>query len=196
AQSVYGDKGRLLRTINEGGGATDFEYDVQGRPTATVEPPVQIDGVTVRHRIETEYDYDGNVRLVRTNVKQSEHASLIDRTDARDTRSSYDPLDQPTKTTFADGTFVETQYDTFGRVTAQIDQRGKETTYEYDTMSRLAAVQLPPVPDPDHGNQLTSPRWEYRYDAQGNLVRVRDPLAQETTFTYDERGNQLTRTLP
>jgi RHS repeat-associated protein len=196
AQSVYGDKGRLLRTTDEAGAVTDYEYDVRGRLIATVASPVQIDGASIRHRIETEYDDYGNVLLTRTTVKQSADGSGIDRSNARETVYSYDQLGNPTKTTFADGTFVETRYDTFGRATTQVDQRGKETTYDYDLLNRLVGVQLPPVPDPDHGNQLTIPRWEYGYDAKGNLVRTRDPLGRETAFTYDERGNQLTRALP
>jgi RHS repeat-associated protein len=204
--STFDDKGRLTESVDAGGRVTDIEYDTMGRVVAVIDNPVEIDGVTVRNRVEKEYDDYGHVRLERTNVQQSEDGSVIDRTNARETVYSYDEKGQATKTTFADGTFTETRYDAFGRPTEQIDPQGNLTTSVYDRASRLVAVVAPEVPDPQNNNQMTAPRTEYRYDALGRLVSVRDalyghatadPLSQrETRITYDERGNQLSRTLP
>jgi RHS repeat-associated protein len=193
--TVYGDKGRVQETIDGNGRTTDFAYDDQGRVVTTLDSPVPIDGVLVRNRTETIYDDYGQVRVQRTNIGQLADGT-IDSTSAQETQYSYDENGRPTTTTFADGTSTSTQYDGFGRAITQVDQRGLETSFGYDTLSRLAEVQLPPVPDPDHGNQLADPSTDYYYDAKGNLVTIRDALLRETTFTYDERGHQLTRTLP
>ncbi len=86
--------------------------------------------------------------------------------------------------------------------------------YEYDDTGRLTAVVLPEVVHPDT-LQLVRPRYEYGYDARGNQVSIRDNVVHVsaglgdydhdddstddtrlTLFTFDDRGNQLTRTLP
>jgi RHS repeat-associated protein len=69
-------------------------------------------------------------------------------------------------------------------------------SYEYDDQGRLSAVELPAVPDLENNNQVTRPRYEYGYDAQGNQTLIRDPLGRETRFTFDAQGRQLTRILP
>jgi YD repeat-containing protein len=43
---------------------------------------------------------------------------------------------------------------------------------------------------------LTRPRYEYSYNAEGQQTLIRDPLLRETRLTYNERGQQLSRTLP
>ena len=60
----------------------------------------------------------------------------------------------------------------------------------------MIAVLLPAVPDPEHANALTRPRYEYFYDTYGRLETIRDPKGRETQFTYDQFGRQLTRQLP
>ncbi len=66
----------------------------------------------------------------------------------------------------------------------------------YDADDRLVAVELPAVPDPDNSGALTRPRYEYGYDEQGNQTLIVDPLGHETRFTFTDRGQQATRTLP
>ncbi len=40
------------------------------------------------------------------------------------------------------------------------------------------------LPDPDGAGSLTSPEFEYAYDAMGNLTKVTDPLDNETTYDF------------
>ncbi len=54
------------------------------------------------------------------------------------------------------------------------------------------------LPDLD-GNSATTndiATYGYKYDARGNMVQLTDPLGRDTRFTFNNQGQQLTRTLP
>ncbi len=68
--------------------------------------------------------------------------------------------------------------------------------YNYDADDRLESVELPAVPDPDNSVTPTRPKYEYAYDEQGNQTLIVDPLGRETRFSFTDRGQQATRTLP
>ncbi|GAA4443172.1 hypothetical protein GCM10023156_00020 [Novipirellula rosea] len=68
--------------------------------------------------------------------------------------------------------------------------------YNYDSDDRLESVELPAVPDPDNSGTPTRPKYEYAYDERGNQTLIVDPLGRETRFTFTDRGQQATRTLP
>jgi RHS repeat-associated protein len=94
------------------------------------------------------------------------------------------------------------------------------TDMEYDEQGRLTAVVLPAVPDPilrDANNNplMVRPRWQYQYDAQGNLTQIRDNFAEVsptdirtehdgdndddtriTSYQYNSAGQETLRTLP
>ena len=144
---------------------------------------------------------------------------------AQKTDYEYDQFGNQVRVTFGVGTAIESyvlaRYDAVGRTTAEmqqtassIDATWSETLksfivsgsspveriptklFEYDSQSRLSAVELSAVPDPDNGNQLTKPRYQYGYDALGSNTLIRDPLGHETRFTFDVQRHPLTRTLP
>src|SRR5262249_40028440 len=154
---------------------------------------------------ETEYDAFGRTKAQRINITQFADGST-DRSQARETTYHYDQLRRQVRTTFVDGTFTETHYDSQGRVTAEVDPLGLTKSYEHDGLGRLSAVVLPQVADSNNSGALTHPRYQYGYDARGNQVFIRDALyghatvdpasQRQTTMTYDERGNQLSRVLP
>src|SRR5690606_10389474 len=123
--------------------------------------------------METEYDAMGRQFLTRDNIAVSVDGSE-DRNDARATLTTYGEHGRPVEMTYADGTSTRTQYDQYGRRTGEIDQLGRLTRYEYNEQGQLVAVELPEVADPQHGNLLTRPRYEYAYDSDGNHVLIRD----------------------
>ncbi len=72
-----------------------------------------------------------------------------------------------------DGTQIEQQYDTFGRMTARIDAVGRKTYLRRDSHGRLAAIQSP-----------TGPAVAMRYKAEGQVIERR--VGNLTTrYAYD-----------
>ena len=47
-----------------------------------------------------------------------------------------------------------------------------------------------------HGGQPTAPLYQYRYNDQGQMVELVDPLGRETRLVFSEQGQQTSRTLP
>jgi YD repeat-containing protein len=69
--------------------------------------------------------------------------------------------------------------------------------YHYDSDDRLSGVSLPILEvNPQSPASSLRPRYEYGYDYQGNQTLIRDPLGRETRFTFTDRGQQATRTMP
>ncbi|MEX1232941.1 MAG: putative Ig domain-containing protein [Planctomycetaceae bacterium] len=208
-QTVYDSKGRVAKNIAADGQTTTYEYDSLNRRIATIAHAVDpasvglippTGAVSVALRTETVYDDQGRVEAERTNIAQFFNAAgvtvSIDASAVRETSYEYDIYGQVVKTTFADGNFISMAYDDVGRTVAETNQLGLTRTFDYDHQGRLVAVELPAVVDPSNGNVLVRPRYEYEFDALGNQTSIRDPLGRETRFTFDDRGQQLSRTLP
>ena len=156
--------------------------------------PVVINGQTVRLRSETVYDGQGRTLQQRTNITQFANGT-IDATDVQTTSHEYDSRGNVVKTTFADNTFVAMAYDDRGRKISETNQMGLTRTFAYDSQGRLASVSLPDL----DGNSATTndiATYGYKYDARGNMVQLTDPLGRDTRFTFNNQGQQLTRTLP
>ena len=205
SKSVYNAKGQLEKSIGSTGVTSETIYDSFGRQVATVGHPVTINGVVQRLRLETVYDAQGRASQQISNIIQLADGTL-DRSQEQTVTPTFDEFGRQVKTTFDDGSFVRSEFDQYGRVINEYNQLNQQKTSAYDRHGRLISVELPAVADPQNGGALTRPKYEYRYDARGNLIGIRDPLFahatadpgsdRETVFTFDERGNQLSRTLP
>lgn len=183
---------------------TEFVYDTAGQQSRATT------GIIVPN---TTANFAGRVDLATAPLNSSAARTTYYEYDALHQRTAVvsppitDP-DNPAMTTHAR---TETVYDDLGQIVglrdnikqndplnpATIEAAGvRETIYQNDAFGRLAAVELPEVPDPQNGGQPTRPRYEYKYDAFDNLVSVIDPLSHETQITFDSQGNQSSRTLP
>lgn len=92
------------------------------------------------------------------------------------TTLTYDEMEQLTRKSFPDGTFIDYTYTSTGRKQSVTDSRGT-TTYSYDLRDRLASVTNP------DGHRLV-----YSYDSAGNLLRIQAIVGQSilsTSYTYD-----------
>ncbi|MEM1012470.1 MAG: hypothetical protein AAGI46_09655 [Planctomycetota bacterium] len=66
----------------------------------------------------------------------------------------------------------------------------------YDASGRLVSVWRPAVDDGTGTSTVTRPRYQYTYDALGNVRTQVDPLGRTTVFHADDRGRTTGRTLP
>jgi RHS repeat-associated protein len=228
----YDSRGQVRSTVDFDGQGTHYEYDTRGRRTATVSHPLPAYevgltgyaiGTLVSLRNEIEFDSEGRIRTQRTNVR---HVILPDGSIQRDTSQAievtleYDGQGNQIKTIHPDNTFTLREFDERNQLVAEIDEVGNRKELEYDQQGRLTAVSLPAAPHPtlkDASNNplMVRPRWQYRYDADGNLIETRDNFAQVsaadirtdhdgtagddtrgTAFAYNSAGQIQFRTLP
>ena len=92
-----------------------------------------------------------------------------------------------TRTTYPDGTFIESVYDNAGRVVQAKDARGKTTTYGYDNAGRRTLAKVP-LGDGTFAEAV------YTYDENGNQKTGRDANLQTTTYEYNDQ-NERTKTI-
>ncbi|MEI6892350.1 MAG: hypothetical protein V5783_09280 [Pontiella sp.] len=124
------------------------------------------------------YDAVGNMRFTTNWVNSVEYQV---------TTTTYDALNQPATTTYDDGTSVVFEYTSSGLLYGQEDEYSRRTTTDYDQAQRLVKVTHPTV-------SAGIPFTETGYDKAGNVIRIRDPENNVTTFLYDNR-NRKTHTI-
>ena len=192
---TYDSKGRRATSTNADGLVTTFEYDSYGRQSA-----VSVSDGTDTQRTEYEYDQFGRQVLVRDAL-------------GREMAYTYDSFGNVVTTVYDDASSTSATYGDYGRLVSETNAMGLTKNYEYDAQGRLTAVILPEVTHPDTGVTVR-PRYEYDYDDRGNRTVIRDNVVEingvvtydhdgvagddvrETIFTYDDFGNELSRTLP
>jgi uncharacterized delta-60 repeat protein len=147
-----------------------------------------------------------------------EQSTVIDPA-GHNTTYLYDGSGQITNTTINGLATTLDVYDSAGNKTSETNAEGQTTVYKYDDAGDLIEVDQPQVPDGDNGDAMTTPITLYFYDQYGNQIAEVDPaeyaayeawLTSGTTadphnfsnfvgathWTYDENGNELSRTLP
>lgn len=196
----YDELGNLVVQRDARGRETLFEYDGQGRRTATVLPLGQRSTMTynaVGNVISTTdfngdtigFEYDARDRLTLKDLPGSfpdvaysytMTSQLATVTDGRGTATySYDAQDRLTSRTDPDGAAIGYTYDLAGNRTTVTTQVGSNphrlTTYTFDAQNRMASVT-----DPE--GLLT----RYGYDASSRLVLTEFPNNTVENRTYDD----------
>ena len=195
----YDERGSLVVQRDANGKETRFEYDGQGRRTATVLPLGQrlatgydaVGNVTATTDFNGDtitYEYDERGRLV---VKRFSDGTAVEFgytlnglretiTDARGlTQFQYDTRDQLLSRTDPDGVAISYTYDAAGNRTSLTIPSGI-TQFTFDTLNRLETVV-----DPD----LDVTRHEY--DAESRLTRTELPNGAVEMREYDELNRLL-----
>lgn len=143
----------LRKTITDANGHVwQYEYDNYGNTTKVTDP--------VGHSMTMAYDIVGNLTLV---------INSLGKTIIR----QYDNLNRMTKVIFPDESTVEYTYNALHLTTVK-DQNGRETSYSYDAMGRLASLT-------DARGYQTA----FSYDANGNLLTITDGNSHVTQYAYD-----------
>ncbi len=188
----YDNTGRLSTVVDPLGRTTAYQYYDNGwLKNQTLPDPDK--GGDFPAPVYT-YEYDALGRLLKTidpgtreesSVYDSRHR-VVEYID-QDPDGASGPL-LPTSTLY--------NYDAANRLIDVTNALTQTTHYEYDDLDRVTSVTLP---DPDTGGTTAnSPVYSYTYDAVGNLKTSSDahPLANTTTYDYDNLYRQIKVTQP
>ena len=175
----YDSLGRRTAQTDQAGRTRRFEYDKNGRLTAVIlsEAEDPNNGFILTHpRYEFEYDVYGNLITVRDNVKQyglrGQANFSLDRTDARETKFTYNEIHKQTGRILHDGKTETKVYDANGLLIKAMDLSGHVTGFEYNSRGLL----------------------EYRKFYDSNSLYPDDPNAQ-FKIAYDKLSRQTSITV-
>jgi len=185
--TVYDTLGNLTSQTDPRGKTTTYVYDAFSRRTS----------MTDANSKTTQYAYDGNGN------KTSETDALN-----RVTQYEYDNDNRVKKITYADTTTREYTYDWRNNKLTEKDQLGRITQHVYDLAGQLTSTTVAfgtaDAATTSYtydlaGRKLTStdPRSNTTtntYDAAGRLIKVRDPIGNETQYGYDAKGQRTSMT--
>lgn len=176
----------LVERIDEAGNTTLFEYDALGYPTRieTFGATTQSGDAFVR---TMQYDAIGRVQWVSEGSESTPEAQW------RTTRYDYQTedgrsLDVPTRIIDPLGRESVMRYNTNGQVIYHKDFSGVETHYTYTARDKVATKRVV-MPSAQGSQEYT---YDYRYDAENNLVQATQPNGSVWRYQYDTR-NRLIR---
>lgn len=165
---VYDANGNLAEVIDAANQRGQFGYDNLGRVTS----------FTDANNRTTTYSY-GNATGAALGKP-----TLITFPDRGTQQVEYNPFGQITRLVDENGHETRFITDSVGRLIAQRDALGNETTYTYD--SQLITRITDPL-----GNVV-----RFEYDDTGRLIRQIDAAGGITQFTYDALGKRTSETDP
>ncbi len=164
---------KIVEPITGGTRTIDFTYDAQGN--------LRTRKVTV----------GANVRLWTFTYNDDGQVLTEDgpRTDVNDVVTyTYDAAgNRETMTDALNHVTRYTQYDAGGRLIAEVDANGLETSYVYDERDRVTQVRK------GREGGATREIMEMTFDEAGNLTRATEPGGEFEAYTFDDAGRQVTR---
>lgn len=159
--------------------------DELGRKTLRTVDPTNGNVVAITEVVGTVGGADDVTNLI-TYTSSGQIATVTDPL-GRITATTYDALGRPTQIRRAFGTPDETlrrfEYDSAGRLTAQIDENGNRTQFAYDTMNRLVST-----------TQADGSVSRISYDKRGNIVHSTDPFGNVSRQEFDSLDRQIKQT--
>jgi RHS repeat-associated protein len=165
---VYNAQGLRTSMTDPLGGVSSYQYDAFGNFTQQTDPLGHI----------TTYTYDANGNKL-TETKTRTGASGLE---TLVISYQYDASNRLIKTTYADGSTTQIQYNAIGKQGVTIDQLGRQTSYQYDLMGRLTQTTYP-----DATTESST------YDAEGDRITSTDRGGRTTSYLYDAL-KRLTKT--
>ena len=207
---AYNFRGQRISEIDQLNRTTSFTYDNAGQLTKIIRPDQteitfaydevgRIKSATDERGKTTTYEYDPNCgcrnRLTKITYPDGKSASyrfddagrktsFID-ANGRETTYAYDARDRLIRTTFVDGSTLESTYNSLDRVLTSKDQEGRILRYTYDDVGNVLTVT-------DEKGQIT----QYGYDALDNMSSMTNANGRTTTFEYDALSRVIKRTMP
>lgn len=165
----YDAVGNIVREVDENGNAATYELDNINRITKVIDAEGN----------ETELKYDNNSNIVEI-IDGNGHSTVY----------SYDELDFKISEVNAEGEEVKFDYDSEGLLTDEIAPDGIVKRYNYDKIYRLIRV-IENFHEGNVENSDTNVDTLYSYDANGNLIEIKNPNENSTNFEYDPLNRQI-----
>ncbi|MDP3544316.1 MAG: RHS repeat-associated core domain-containing protein [Elusimicrobiota bacterium] len=212
SQITYDPMGRVSRILDSANRPTDFEYDSDGNVTRVndaLNGSARFDYVSgslasgrlldrqydAKNQV-TDYEYDARGRLTSIVNALNQSRSL-----------RYNDANEITQVTKPDGTTVDFEYDSLGRLTRK-SIPGDPVVYEYDSTGNLSKaedgdsvvqINYDPLSRPTRVIQTNktsnlSSQIDYEYDPNGNRTRMvlaANPISLAWSYVYDSL-NRLT----
>ena len=177
------ERGTTTSVTDAKGQTVTYEYDNLRRIVKTSANLGAKEGIQTVHN---EYTYDvkrGNLVEIRHNTDENA---------ANDVAYSFeqDALGRQTAVKVGNQTLSQSQYQNdptkpnFGTLTATTYGNGAKISSRYDDFNRVTGVVY---------GEETAPRYEYDYNAQGKVARVRDNLLNRTTQSEYDLANRPVR---
>jgi YD repeat-containing protein len=209
---AYDTADNVAQVTDASGNVSTFTYDSNGNKLTQKVTRTKTDGT--KETLTTQYQYDGNNRLVKTinpdsSTSQIAFNSIGKQSDTFDalnhkTHFEFDNNGRFVKTTYPDGTFESYSYDANDRRISSTDRAGNTTSYTYDAVGRLTQTSYADNSNTknvyDAAGQLIKAIdalgnvTQYGYDDAGRRISMTDPLGHVTSFAYDAAGNQVSIT--
>ncbi|MEW8622631.1 MAG: putative Ig domain-containing protein, partial [Candidatus Thiodiazotropha endolucinida] len=168
ASNVINASGQIESTTDMRGHTTTYAYYPAGHEWAGWK---QSESSPVTGAITYTYDANGNVK------SETRERTVDGVVTTETTLHDYDERNRLTKTTYPDGSYIETVYDLAGNVDLERDRFGNWTDYDYDPYGRLTLTTYP---------DTTSEQREYT--REGLLERIIDRSGHTTRHEYDDAG--------
>ena len=173
-----------IRTVDQRGNVSEFEYDEQGNLS------IKTEAVGTTAARVTTYGYDETGSLLTASVEADADTEAATTSFAYDDSGNVESITDPEghKTLFLNydnsGNLLEMQdprgydwnfeYDDRGRLKSQSDPLNNTTSYEYDGANNRTAII----------NALLK-RFEFEYDDHNNLIKAIDPYEKFVTTEYN-----------
>jgi RHS repeat-associated protein len=185
----YDTAGRLIQTTDRKGQVTTYAYNNLGRPITInllgVTRNITYDAAGRVNRIEepgtaVSYAYDAADRVTSVTSESAAGRHVVG--------YEYDNLDRLTRRTVNGADPTTYTYDNASRLTS-INYRNQNTTYTWDASGRLTNKILP--------NGI---KQELAYDNADRLLsltykKTDDSLIETITYTYDAKGQRLSKSM-
>jgi YD repeat-containing protein len=209
----YDAGGRLDKATTADGGYVQYSWDTANdRITAIVTGYADLTTMLSKTLTRTSYSYDtatGKLAKITVDLTPTNTADNV----SYSTDYAYDASGRLNSISQTDGSFLDMDYDTSGRVirftqtsvgaatrvtniwygtgyTRITDPAGHISRFHYDANGSLTSIQVDPAAA-GAGSQV----WSFGYNSNGDLISATDPAGNATTYSdYDEHGNAWTET--
>lgn len=224
---VYDSESHLRFTISATGRVSEYRYDAAGNRVSAIHYSSELYdlsglvatdaldeaellvfvAVTEKNnseRIDTSYDYRGQVSIITRFSAVDVEGNGVVTTDTETTYYIYNAFGQLLQTLDGNGNQTDFVYDGLNRLTKTTNANGKQTTTIYDDSAGYASTllanglitssvynsagELISVVKSDAGSSEILGTTQYSYDAAGNLRHTTDPSGVRSYLVYDARG--------